>query len=210
MNYRKIALLSLFLLIFTVGFGVVSAQEATDETAVAVETQPQPPQPPDGNPPGNPPSQPPEGTPPSEPPGNPPSQPPDGVPPMPRPVPQWQYSQSSTTTETSTVYPAQVVILRHIEQTIADALGLTRAVVNDLRLSMTFDEVVALYDGDVSAVRNQATIDLIAWVSEGLNDGTISQARGTIIINNLSEIVERAFTGAFNVNGTTVTGLLGS
>jgi hypothetical protein len=111
-------------------------------------------------------------------------------------------------TETVTVYPAQVNILRHIMQSIGNTLGLTRAEVNDYRLSMTFDELVALYGGDESYVRSAVTADLQAWVNEGIIDGTISAARGALILNNLPEIVERAFSGYFNVNGTTVTGLL--
>jgi hypothetical protein len=126
-------------------------------------------------------------------------------PPPPRPYAPYHYYPY---TETVTVYPAQVNILRHIMQTIGDSLGLTRAQVNDYRLSMTFVELVSLYGGDESYVRSAVMVDLRTWVDEGVANGTISAARGALILNNLPQIVERAFSGYFNVNGTTVTGLL--
>lgn len=126
-------------------------------------------------------------------------------PPPPYGVPPYYYYPY---TETVTVYPAQVNILRHIMQTIGNTLGLSRAEVNEYRLSMTFDELVSLYGGDENYVRSAVMTDLRTWVDEGIADGTISAARGALILNNLPQIVERAFRGYFNVNGTTVTGLL--
>ena len=234
MNRRKLGIFALMLFAILVSVGVVSAQEEAAATPETQEQMPPPPAgqpqpPPDGEPvtpPDGEPVTPPDGEPVIPPDGQP--QPPDGQSPQPpdgqspqrpngQPFPrqaprQWQYVQSTTTTTAtaSTVYPSQVLLLRHIEQTIADALGLTRSDVNTLRLTMTFDEVVTTYGGDANLVRSQALIDLQAWIAEGMSDGTISQARGQLILNNLSEIVDRAFTGAFNVNGSTVIGLLDS
>ena len=106
------------------------------------------------------------------------------------------------------VAPAQVDVLRQIEASIGTALGLTQAQVNDFRLTETFDQLITAYGQNENTVQDQVAADLKVWVAQGMTDGTISQANGTLILDNLYEIVSRAMIGWFNVNGTTVTGLL--
>ncbi len=188
MNRNRVGIISLILVVVLVSVGVVSAQVAP----------PLHPPHPDGTPSADTTPMPtPDGT---------FLPPPDGQPPRRAAYPVPYYA--ATAVPTVTVYPAQVLILRHIEQSIGTALGLTQAQVNSYRLSETFEQLIAAYGQNVSMVEVQVAADLKAWVMDGLADGSMSQARGTLILNNLDEIVQRAMLGWFNVDGTTVTGLL--